>query len=258
MLLNYTDDGPGPVVVLLHGFPLDHSLWDAQRGSLGSVYRLICPDLRGFGKTAAPEGVYTMDAMADDVVEMLDALGLTEPVVLGGLSMGGYVALSVAARYPGRLRGLMLLSTRATADTEDAAEARRALARDVEQSGSAARVVESMLPRLFSPLTFERRPQVVEQTRAVMDRTVPRAIVGALRGMAVRPDRTADLPRLDVPTLVVAGEQDAIIPVAEARAMADAIPRATLVTIPESGHLAPMEAPAATDDAIGAFLASIA
>src|SRR3954469_20533215 len=116
MLLNYADDGPGPVVVLIHGFPMDLSMWEAQRGTLGSMYRVIAPDLRGHGRSAAPEGIYPIDEMADDVVEMLDALRITEPVVVGGLSMGGYVALSMAVRYPKRLRGLMLFNTRAGAD----------------------------------------------------------------------------------------------------------------------------------------------
>src|SRR3954471_9509993 len=121
MLLNYSDDGPGPVVVLLHGFPLDHTMWESQIQTLGSIYRVIAPDLRGHGRSAAPDGIYPIDDMADDVVEMLDALRISEPVVVGGLSMGGYVALSLAARYPKRLRGLMLMNTRAGADSPEAA-----------------------------------------------------------------------------------------------------------------------------------------
>src|SRR3954468_10571235 len=131
MLLNYTDDGPGPVVVLIHGFPLDLSMWDSQRTTIGSMYRVIAPDLRGHGRSAAPEGIYPIDDMADDVVEMLDALRIGEPVVVGGLSMGGYVALSLAARYPKRLRGLMLINTRAVADSPEAARVREDLAQQV-------------------------------------------------------------------------------------------------------------------------------
>ncbi len=122
MLLNYTDDGPGPVVVLLHGFPMDHTIWNPQRASIGSTYRLIAPDLRGHGASAAPEGIYSMEDMAGDVHELLDALGIREPIVLGGLSMGGYVAQAFAAQYPDRLRGLVLINTRAGADSEEAAQ----------------------------------------------------------------------------------------------------------------------------------------
>src|SRR5262245_59157204 len=112
MLLNYSDDGPGPVVVLIRGFPLHHTTWKAQIGSVGSIYRVIAPDLRGHGKSATPEGDYTIDAMADDVIETLDGLEITEPVVVAGMSMGGYVALSLVLRHPQRFRGLALVNTR--------------------------------------------------------------------------------------------------------------------------------------------------
>src|SRR5436305_1002852 len=121
MLLNYDDHGPGPVVVLLHGFPLDHTMWEFQRETLGSMYRVIAPDLRGHGKTAAPEGIYPVEDMAEDVVELLDALKINEPVVVGGMSMGGYLAMAMAVKQPKRLRGLMLVNTRARADPADSA-----------------------------------------------------------------------------------------------------------------------------------------
>src|SRR5262245_47186431 len=119
MQLAYTDEGPGAAVVLLHGFPLSRGMWTSQVEGIGSIFRVIAPDLRGHGDSPAPEGVYTMDEMADDVIELLDALHLDIPVVIGGLSMGGYVALSIAARYPERLRALMLMDTRAGADSPD-------------------------------------------------------------------------------------------------------------------------------------------
>ncbi len=257
MLLNYTDDGPGPVVVLLHGFPLDHSMWDYQRGSIGSIYRVICPDLRGHGKTAAPEGIYTIDAMADDVIETIEALEIDEPFVLGGLSMGGYVALSIAVRYPTRLRGLMLMDTRAGADTPETARVREELARDVESTGSVASVVASMLPKLFAPTTHERRPDLVARMEEVMTRTPARAVAGALRGMAVRPDRTPELPQIAIPTLVLAGSDDQLISSEESRRLAASLPQARLVLVPEAGHLAPFENPAPVDGAILEFLKTL-
>src|SRR4051812_26309620 len=102
MLLAYDDFGPGPVVVLLHGFPLNRKIWSAQETSVGSIYRVIAPDLRGHGASAAPEGIYTVEVMASDVLELLDALQIREPVVLGGLSMGGYVALALMDMAPER------------------------------------------------------------------------------------------------------------------------------------------------------------
>src|SRR5262245_31643360 len=206
MLLHYSDDGPGPAVVLLHGFPLDHTIWDEQRTTLGSMYRVIAPDLRGHGASAATEGAYTMEVLADDVIETLDALGLTEPLVVGGLSMGGYVALAMAFRYPRRLRGLMLVNTRAAADTPETARVREDLAQQVEASGSVEAVVQTMLPKLVSPTTLRLRPELLDPVQRVMAGTSALGVAGSLRGMAARPDRTADLPRIAVPTLVIAGE----------------------------------------------------
>jgi pimeloyl-ACP methyl ester carboxylesterase len=254
MLLAYDDNGPGPVVVLLHGFPFDRTLWSAQSAEIGSVYRVIAPDLRGHGETAAPDGVYTIDAMADDVMELLDALQLTEPVVLGGHSMGGYIALSAALRYPERFRGLILVDTRAGADAPEAARHRVTLAEQVERTGSTAEVVEGMLPKLFSAMTRERRPQAIDRMHDVMVRTNPRAVAGALRGMAERPDRTGALVRLNLPTLVIVGSDDAITPPTEARAMAEAIPGARLEVIPDAGHVAPVEDPEAVNRVILDFL----
>lgn len=258
MLLNYSDDGPGPVVVLLHGFPLDNSMWEAQRQTLGSMYRVIAPDLRGHGRSAAPEGIYPIDDMADDVVELLDALRIGEPVVLGGLSMGGYVALSIAARYPKRLRGLMLMNSRSAADTPETARVREDLAQQVEATGDVGIVVDSMLPRLFAPANLANRAELVSQMRGVMERTPARGVAGALRGMAVRPDRTGDLARMNVPTLVLGGAEDVLIPLDESRAMAATLPSAELVIIPDAGHLAPLENPSASNAAILRFLGSLA
>ncbi|WP_422925235.1 alpha/beta fold hydrolase [Singulisphaera sp. PoT] len=254
MLLAYDDHGPGPVVVLLHGFPLNRTMWAKQLSDVGSMYRIIAPDLRGHGKSAAPDGVYTMDEMADDVIELLDALQLTEPVVLGGLSMGGYVAFSLIARYPERVRGLMLLDTRAKNDSPEAAANREQLAQKVEASHSTEPVIEAMLPKLLGESSREAHPDLAAKVQRMIEKTPTRTIAGTLRGMAIRPDRTPELGKIDVPTLVVVGEQDAITPPDEMRSMADQIPRSRFITIPDAGHLAPMENPGATNDVILEFL----
>jgi 3-oxoadipate enol-lactonase len=257
MLLTFDDVGPGPVVVLIHGFPLDRSMWSHQRSSVGSIYRVILPDLRGHGASAAPDGIYTVDEMADDVLELLDALQITEPVVVGGLSMGGYVALSIAARHPDRLKALMLMNTRASADLPEAARVREELARQIETSGNTKAVVAVMLPKLFARTTFEHHPEVVARMHDRMARTPARAVAGTLRGLAIRPDRTGDLPGIGVPTLILAGVDDALISVEESESMARLIPGAKLVIIPEAGHMAPLENHHATDAAILEFLQSL-
>lgn len=254
MRLAFTDKGPGPAVVLLHGFPLGRDMWMEQIGGIGSIYKIVAPDLRGHGDSPAPEGDYTIDGMADDVIELLDTLGLTEPVVLGGLSMGGYVALSLIARYPRRFRGLMLMDTRAEADSPEAVQKREELVQAVLAAGCAAPAVEAMTPRLFARVTRDIRPERVARMREIMARNTPRGIIGALRAMATRPDRRADLAAIRVPTLVLVGEEDVITPPAEAQAMADAIPGARLEVVPHSGHLAPYENAAIVNDIILRFL----
>jgi pimeloyl-ACP methyl ester carboxylesterase len=258
MLLHVDDAGPGPVVVLLHGFPLDHTMWEYQRGTVGSEYRVLAPDLRGHGRSVAPDGpIYTIDAMADDVLETLDALGIDGPVILGGLSMGGYVALSIADRYPTRLRALMLIDTRSEADTAETRLVREDLAREVEDAGSAEPVVQAMLPRLFGPTTRTRRPDLVARIGEQMLQTPARAVAATLRGLAARPDRTGILSTIHVPALVLTGADDVVTPPEAARSMAAAIPNARLVEVPDAGHLAPLENPAAVNLAMLEFLRDV-
>jgi pimeloyl-ACP methyl ester carboxylesterase len=232
-------------------------MWVEQQRALGSSYRVIAPDLRGHGQSDAPKGTYTMDEMADDVVELLDHLGAREPVVLGGLSMGGYVALSLVLRYPKRVAGLMLIDTRAAADTAEAAKVREETARQVLREGNGRAIIETMVPRLFCNTTLEKHPQRVEAMLAVMEKTRAQGIAGALRGMAIRPDRRGDLSRIKVPSLVMVGEHDIISPVGEARELAAAIPGGRLEVIASAGHLAPYENPSAANHAVLKFLGSL-
>ena len=257
MLLAFEDVGPGPVVVLIHGFPLDRTMWQAQFTEIGSLYRIIAPDLRGAGETAVPDGVYTIDLLADDVIETLDDLNLTGPVVLGGLSMGGYVALSLVARYPDRFRALMLMNTRAGADSFAVAEGRESLAKQVEQSGKVDAVVDAMIPKLLAPVSYVTHAERLRELKERALRANPLGIANTLRGLAIRPDRTADLARIHVPTLVIAGAEDQLIPIDESKHLASAIPHARLEVIPNAGHLAPIENPTATNAAILKFLREV-
>jgi pimeloyl-ACP methyl ester carboxylesterase len=257
----YVDRGAGMPVLLVHGFPLDHTMWTAQIAALSRQARVIAPDLRGFGETPLAPGDaergLSMEAYADDLVELLDTIAVREPIVLVGFSMGGYVAWQFVRKYVGRLRALVQCDTRAQADTEEARLGRLKMAENVAAWGS-GRVAEIMGPKLFAPSTFEKKPAVVAAVRAVVERTPPAGIAAAQRGMAARPDVTRLLPTIKVPTLVLAGELDMISPPAEMKEIADAIPAAEYVVIPRAGHMTTMEEPDAVNEAFAQFVGLVA
>ena len=253
----YVDEGAGVPVLLVHGFPLDHTMWDSQIAALSGRARVIAPDLRGFGQTPlapgdAERGIL-MEAYADDLAELLDRLVVREPIVLVGFSMGGYVAWQFLRKYGERLRALVQCDTKAKADIEEARAGRMKMAEHVAEWGS-GRVAEMMGPKLFAPATFEKQPDVVAAVRAVVERTPPAGIAAAQRGMAARPDVTSWLPTIKVPTLVLVGEQDAISPPAEMQEIAAAIPDAEYVVIPRAGHMTTMEEPSMVNRALASFL----
>jgi 3-oxoadipate enol-lactonase len=252
--LNFVERGRGTPLLLVHGYPLDHSMWHGQLDGLADICRVIAPDLRGFGRSSVTPGVAAMAQMADDLVGLLDALRLTEPIAFCGLSMGGYVAWQFALRHRARLARLILCDTRAIADSAEAAEGRRKTAEKVLAEG--AGVAAAMLPKLFAPGTFQDQPQVVEATKEVILRTQPQGIAAALLGMAERPDVSGRLAEIDVPALVICGQHDGISPPQEMRQIAAALPKARFVEIAGAGHMAPLEQPAAVNAAIRAFLAS--
>lgn len=254
--LNVVDRGRGPAVLLVHGFPLNHTMWGPQIDALSHHCRVIAPDLRGFGESAAlepGETELTMERLADDLAELLDALNLTDPLAFCGLSMGGYIAWQFFQRHAERLNALILCDTRAAADTPQAREGRRELAHKVLDSGSEV-AATAMLSRLVAERTPEKQPDVVEQVRRMIVGTPPQTIAAALAGMAARPDATELLERIDVPTLVVVGAHDALSPPREMREIADRIRGARYVEVPEAGHLAPLENPRAVNEALVNFL----
>jgi 3-oxoadipate enol-lactonase len=259
--LAYLDRGTGPLVLLIHGFPLDHTMWSAQIDALAERWRIIAPDLRGFGQSpfgnADPQAGISMERYADDLAELLDVLQIRQPIVLAGFSMGGYVAWQFIRKHADRLRGLIQCDTRAAADTEEAKAGRLKMAENVAEWGS-ARVAEMMGPKLLAPRTFEQNVAVVAAVRQVVERTSPAAIAAAQRGMADRPDMTSLLPAIKVPTLVVVGAEDAISPPQEMKAMAAAIPNAEFSEIPDAGHMTTMENPTAVTEVFTRFLQRVA
>jgi len=244
--------GEGIPLLWIHGYPLDRSTWKPQTSELSDCARHIVPDLRGFGESDAPDGVYAMDLLADDLRGLLDSLRIERAVVLG-LSMGGYISLSFALRYPDRLAGLVLANTRAGSDTPEAAKARLENADRALREGVRP-VVEPMLAKLVSKAATIQRPELVEELRRLLLSSRPSGVAGALRGMAARIDATPLLQRIRVPTLILAGTDDAIIPPAESHKMAAGIAHATMFEIPQAGHLANLEQPEAFNDAVRSFL----
>jgi pimeloyl-ACP methyl ester carboxylesterase len=252
--IHYQQQGDGRAVVFLHGYPLDSRIWDQQVKGLSAVARVIAPDLPGFGRSL-PAVRFTVESMADTVHELLRQAGAL-PCVLGGLSMGGYIALAFARTYRNDLAGLMLIDTRADADSEQGRAARDKSIELVRSAGAEA-IADQMLPKLLGDFTRRTRPDIVGRLNDILSECDPRTIEYALAALRDRPDQTPFLPDIAVPTLIVVGEHDIITPPAVAQAMRDKIAGSTLAVIPNSGHMPPMEQPADFNDAVGSFVRSL-
>ncbi len=250
--LAYDLDDQRPALLLLHPFPFDRRVWAPQVEELAAEYPVLAVDLPGFGDSP-PADDANLDAWADRVDELLEATVGSRPVVVAGLSMGGYVALRLAARHPERLEALILADTRAHADTPESRAARDEAAAMVRTQGVGA-IAEGLLEKLFSP---DAEPGLVQEAREIMLEQSPEAVATALAAMRDRPDSTEVLDGISVPTLVVAGAEDVPTPPADAEAMYRRIPRAWLVRIPCAGHLSNLEAPEEFNAAVRGFLASL-
>ena len=243
----------GYPLLLVHGFPLDHTMWGAQIDYFSDHCKVIAPDLRGFGGSDVTPGTVSMEQMADDLNQLLDELDVREKVIFCGLSMGGYVGMQFWRKYKQRVLAMVLCDTRAAADTPEAAANRHKLNTMILEKGP-AEASKVMLPKMFAPATWDSQPQLIERTRKVIEGNNPEGIAAAARGLAERPDSRELIKTIDVPTLIVVGEHDAISPVAEMREMADAIPDSAWVVVPHAGHMAPMEDPAVVNEAIAEFI----
>jgi len=251
------DEGHGPPLLLVHGFPFDHAMWDEVLPALAPHARVIAPDLRGFGGSVVTDGTVSMARMADDLAALLEALEVREPVLYVGFSMGGYIGWPFVARHGRRLSGLVAVDTRAGADTPEGAAGRRTMADHVLREGSVV-AADAMLPRLLSPDRARRDTELVRRVRDQMLRIDPRGIAAAQRGMAERPDSRPQLAGLALPTLVICGQHDAISTRDEMRGLAAAVPGSRFVEVQGAGHLTPLEDPGAVSAAILEFAASLA
>jgi pimeloyl-ACP methyl ester carboxylesterase len=252
--ITYDEVGTGIPVVLLHAFPLDRTMWAPQLGALVTHARCIAPDFRGLGSSTV-RGPFSMDRYADDTVALLDALRIDRAVVVG-ISMGGYVALNLVRRHRSRVRALVLADTRAAADTPEGLERRRMLIETARTKGSTA-VAALQLEGLIGKTTRARHPDVVDSVHATMTLAPVEGVIGALEAMMARPDSTPMLPTIDIPTLLVVGDEDAVTPPKEARAMHEAIRGSRLEVIEKAGHLSNVERPAAFNTVVSEFLGGL-
>jgi pimeloyl-ACP methyl ester carboxylesterase len=238
----YQSQGKGTPLLLIHGFPLSKKMWEPQLQSLSLNANVLAPDLRGHGESEPVAGPYSMDLLADDYISFLDALEIEQPVVVCGHSMGGYITLAMYRRHPDRIRGLILAATRAGADSPDGKASRENAIAKAKEEGPAA-IASAMLPKMMSPTTYQSNPDLVEQVDNLMSNTSLQGIVGALEAMKERPDSTPMLAKITVPTLIIHGEDDQLIPSQEAQSMHTSIADSNLYLISNAGHLPNLEQP---------------
>ena len=249
--IRYLESGAGWPVVLLHAFPLSADMWRPQLEAPPSGWRVLAPDLRGFGP-AAGDAAATLDDMAGDVAAWLDALRI-DRAVLGGLSMGGYVTFALFRAAPERFSGMILANTRAAADTEEARAGRDRMAALAREAGPSA-VADAMLPKLLGETSQRSRPELASGVRRLIEGSPAAGIAGALQAMKTRPDSTPLLASVGCPALVVTGDEDVLAPRAEGEGMSALLPRSQFVVIPRAGHLSNLENPDDFSEVLGNFL----
>jgi pimeloyl-ACP methyl ester carboxylesterase len=255
----YDDNGGGIPILLIHGFPLNRKMWEPQISGLADCGRLIAPDLRGHGSSESepgsfsPPAPFTMDLLASDCVSLLDAIGINDPVILCGLSMGGYIALAFYGNYPERVSGIILTATRATPDSPEGKVNREQAIQLAQEKGISA-VTESLLPKLLSPNTYANQPKLVQQVSDLMKNISLNGLIGDLLGMKERPDSTSLLPDINIPALLLHGADDQLISILEMDAMREAMPNARLQVLQDAGHLLNLEQPDLFNQAIRNYL----
>jgi 3-oxoadipate enol-lactonase len=254
--MSYHESGRGDAVILVHAFPLHRGLWSSTIRALSSRYHVLAPDLVGFGDSplSAPAAI-SIDHYGDALVALCEEKKLKRATFVG-CSMGGYILFALHKRYPGLFRGLVLVDTRAAADSADVARTREESAARVERDNPPD-FYEAMLGRLLGATTMRERPGVVASVRRMMSEASPHGVAAALRAMAAREDATSRLPSIHTPTLVVVGEEDQLTPPEEAKRMAAMIPNSAFVTLSGAGHLPSIEAPEAFQRALLSFLSSV-
>jgi 3-oxoadipate enol-lactonase len=237
----YEVRGVGPDLVLLHPFPAHHGIWEPVADMLAARYRVVMPDLRGLGESAPGEGSATMEKHANDLLRVCIDAGV-QKAIFGGNSIGGYILFEFWRRFRERVSGLILVDTKAAADTDEARKTRLAAAEDVLKRGTEL-FIDAQLPKLMGESTHRNRPDRVQEAKRMMMKSSAAGIAAVQRGMAERPDSTPMLSTIDVPTLVIVGEEDTLTPVSEMEKIHKGVRNSTLRRIGMAGHYAPFEQP---------------
>jgi 3-oxoadipate enol-lactonase len=250
--LAYGDVGKGSAVVLIHGFPLCRGMWKSQEEAVSAAgFRLIMPDLRGFGESDAPDGAYSMSLFADDIVALLDYLGI-EKAVIGGMSMGGYVLLNILERYPERASAACFIATRSTPDDEAVKEVRLALLERTKRFGVPT-VAEIFSSRVFAGEAAEKRDLRRHLYRWMSCADIA-GVEGTLHALMDRKDYTPLLGSFTLPALVIGADQDGTVPLADLGILTEGLPESELCIIPDAGHMVNVEQPAAFNECLIRFL----
>ena len=253
--------GSGAPLVLLHAFPLDHTMWHRVL-PLANHARLIIPDQRGFGSSTCNDSekspIVSITQLADDVAKLLDALDIEEPATIAGISMGGYVAQHVAVRYPEKVSRIILIDTKFSADTPEARSTRANLAATVGRVGQQV-LADAMVPNLLAATDTARsqteRAANEEFLRKLISEQSVATIQAALQALADRPDMTKDMQHLEKPVLLICGSEDTITPPAVMKSIEKILLHGRLLIVPDAGHLVPLEAPVVFHEAVRSFLA---
>jgi pimeloyl-ACP methyl ester carboxylesterase len=242
--LSVYEQGQGRVILFVHGFPFDHSLWRRTCDDCVTDYRVMAPDLRGLGRSQLPREwtLTSMECFADDLHELIQLRNIKEKIIICGLSMGGYIAMQYAEKYSNELAGMVLCSTKTLADSPEAAENRRKQAAGLNAGTlTLSAIADVMIPKLFSVTTLQHQPETVTELRSMIENNNPLGVAAATLGMAERPDTTEWLSQLEIPVLVIGGSEDQFSPPSDMRQIAQQTKYGTFAEIPNAGHLPPLE-----------------
>lgn len=252
----YDDQGKGPAVLLIHGFPLNRQMWKPQLLPIAEAgFRVIAPDLRGFGESDAPAGSYSMDVFADDIIALLDRLDI-EQAVVGGMSMGGYILLNLLERYPDRVRAACFIATKSSADDEAGRERRTAMAAQAERLG-ANPIIKIFAELLFATETMHSRPELIALVTSWMRDTDPNGLAGGLLAMRDRKDYTPLLASFTQPSLVIAGSEDRAASPEAAKMLVDGLSGCQSRVIQRAGHMVNIEQPEIFNETLIGFLKTL-